>query len=183
MSHSFGVGCNRLQLFLSSLVSLLPGILSPFSCSLTSVQAGLISAFPVSCRCQFRLFLPQALTKIRTYCLIVCVRHVGMKGRRIREGVARARMTASRLLKYPAERRVRARGLHDFLGNHGSCRPGALTGRVFQQPAGEHSRAVALAPMPAISSAKALLPLSPNPGSRNTVLPKSVSIRAIWLSY
>jgi hypothetical protein len=39
------------------------------------------------------------------------------------------------LLKYPTERRVRARGLHDFLGNHGSCRPGALTGRVFQQAA------------------------------------------------
>jgi hypothetical protein len=37
------------------------------------------------------------------------------------------------LLKYPIERRVGARGLHYFLGNHGSCRPGALTGRVFQQ--------------------------------------------------
>jgi hypothetical protein len=31
------------------------------------------------------------------------------------------------LLKYSTERRVRARGLHDFLGNHGLCRPGALT--------------------------------------------------------
>ena len=39
------------------------------------------------------------------------------------------------LLKYAAERRVRARGLHDFPGNHGSCRPGALTGRIFQQSA------------------------------------------------
>jgi hypothetical protein len=37
------------------------------------------------------------------------------------------------LLKYPTERRVRAHGLHYFLVNHGSCRPGALTGRVFQQ--------------------------------------------------
>jgi len=37
------------------------------------------------------------------------------------------------LLKYPTERRVGACGLHDFLGNHGPCRPGALTGRLFQQ--------------------------------------------------
>jgi len=42
------------------------------------------------------------------------------------------------LLKYPTERRVGARGLHDFLGNHGACSPGALTGRVFQQAARLH---------------------------------------------
>jgi hypothetical protein len=46
------------------------------------------------------------------------------------------RIEPGSLLKYPTERRVRARGLHYFLGNHGSCRPGALTGRVFQQAAG-----------------------------------------------
>ena len=39
----------------------------------------------------------------------------------------------STLLKYPIERRVGARGLHYLLGNHGSCRPGALTGLVFQE--------------------------------------------------
>jgi hypothetical protein len=33
------------------------------------------------------------------------------------------------------KRRVRARGLHDFLGIHRLCRPGVLTGRVFQQSA------------------------------------------------
>jgi Tfp pilus assembly protein FimT len=39
------------------------------------------------------------------------------------------------LLKYSTNRRVRARGLQDFFGNPGSCRPGALTGRIFQQAA------------------------------------------------
>ena len=37
------------------------------------------------------------------------------------------------LLKYPTERRVRARGLHDFLGYHGACRPGALTGLYLER--------------------------------------------------
>jgi len=41
----------------------------------------------------------------------------------------------SNLLKYPSERRVRARGLHDFPRNRRSCRLGALTGRLFQQAA------------------------------------------------
>ena len=47
--------------------------------------------------------------------------------------VSRFKESLRSLLKYPAQRRVGARGLHDSLGNHGSCRPGALTGRVFQQ--------------------------------------------------
>jgi hypothetical protein len=42
----------------------------------------------------------------------------------------------SSLLKYATERRVGARSLHYFLGNHESCRPGALTGPVFQQADG-----------------------------------------------
>ena len=47
--------------------------------------------------------------------------------------ILRTKQPLSSLLKYPTERRVGARGPHDFLGNHGPCRPGALTGRVFQQ--------------------------------------------------
>ena len=39
------------------------------------------------------------------------------------------------MLKFSAERRVRARGLQNFLGHHGPCRPGALTGRILQQAA------------------------------------------------
>ena len=39
----------------------------------------------------------------------------------------------SSLLKYPTERRVGARGLQSFLGHHGTCRPGVLTGRILQQ--------------------------------------------------
>ena len=42
---------------------------------------------------------------------------------------------ASSLLKNCEDRRVRARGLHDFQRNRGLCRPGALTGWVFQQSA------------------------------------------------
>src|SRR5258708_3678896 len=37
-------------------------------------------------------------------------------------------------LKTPPGRRVRARGLQDFSESVSSCRPGALTGRVFKQP-------------------------------------------------
>jgi len=52
--------------------------------------------------------------------------------------IAQARpVTPSSLLKYSIERRVGARGLHYFLGKHGSCRPGALTGPVFQQAASQ----------------------------------------------
>jgi hypothetical protein len=43
-----------------------------------------------------------------------------------------SRAGADSLLKSSEGRRVRARGLHDFPGNHGFCRPGALTGRAFQ---------------------------------------------------
>ncbi len=39
----------------------------------------------------------------------------------------------SRLFTISTERRVRARGLQNFLGNRWICRPGALTGRVFQR--------------------------------------------------
>jgi hypothetical protein len=61
-----------------------------------------------------------------------------MKCRITGEGIHEARLwrlrrfDASSPLKYHTERRVRARGLQDFLGIHGSCRPGALTGRIFQ---------------------------------------------------
>src|SRR5213594_86128 len=36
-------------------------------------------------------------------------------------------------LKTPSGRRVRPRGLQDSRANPSSCRPGALTGRVFKQ--------------------------------------------------
>ncbi len=51
----------------------------------------------------------------------------------INQGTSDGRLKPISLLKYPAERRVRARGLQNFLRHHGPGRPGALTGRILQQ--------------------------------------------------
>ncbi len=48
-------------------------------------------------------------------------------------GPLRHKSAVRRLLKKSAPRRVGARDLQDFPENRRICRPGALTGRVFQQ--------------------------------------------------